>query len=824
MACSRAKVLTSGDHVDERGAEVTIWFGTLLRQLRNQADLTQEQLADRAGVGVRTIRRLESATAGDPRVATVYLLADALNATPETRQKMLASIGRAQSGEELPPPDSETGDNPPPAEGVAPASDSMTPVWRTDAEIALLEAAEQLKQLVESRWQREEEHRRVNDPFPLPVRFQPVAGHLIDNWANINLALPEEEPEPLDLTGDLGNIAATYRKIPSGRLVVLGEAGSGKTILTLRFALDFLRTRNSNDPVPVVFSLGSWDPAAAVLRDWLIDQLLRDYPGLVARAPNGSTLAAALVEAGHILPVLDGFDEVADGLHAAALKGLNATTLPLLLTSRPTEYTKAAKKGALARAAGVELIGLTPADLVGYLPRTTRAASGDRGTPWAPVLGELRDHPDSLASTNLATALSTPLMVGLARSVYSDATEKDPADLLDVTRFPAPDDIEDHLVESFVPTVYQPEPPTNGHQRRDWEPELVQRWLGYLSRHLDQRQSPNIEWWELADSVRRSSRILTVTLAGTFATGLVDFLFFVVAFLSVREFSAAVGLALLDALMVGPLIGLSFGLIYGVVIMYGGGEFKPAYMRLQLVGSRKRAGGRSSRTFATRFGAGALTGLVIALGYAPTNTIMRGIAFGFPPTLEEAFDLTLIRALLYGLTFALVAGSGFAVAYSIETPLDISSAANPVAMLASNRKAVLRGFLILTPILILSVAIVGQLVFDIFDGIRGPLRWGPNGLAVGLIGGLGGAAAYALGFTAWGQWALISRIWLPLTGRLPWAIVTFLKDAYQRGVLRQAGAVYQFRHGRLQDHLCRTALAEHTMPARIAAPADRPPQ
>ena len=28
-----------------------------------------------------------------------------------------------------------------------------------------------------------------------------------------------------------------------------------------------------------------------------------------------------------------------------------------------------------------------------------------------------------------------------------------------------------------------------------------------------------------------------------------------------------------------------------------------------------------------------------------------------------------------------------------------------------------------------------------------------------------------------------------------------LEDAYQRGVLRQAGAVYQFRHARLQDHL-----------------------
>ncbi|MGH3706911.1 MAG: hypothetical protein ACRDRU_17000 [Pseudonocardiaceae bacterium] len=48
---------------------------------------------------------------------------------------------------------------------------------------------------------------------------------------------------------------------------------------------------------------------------------------------------------------------------------------------------------------------------------------------------------------------------------------------------------------------------------------------------------------------------------------------------------------------------------------------------------------------------------------------------------------------------------------------------------------------------------------------------------------------------------ILSRIWLPLTGRLLWALLTFLDDAHKRGVLRQAGAVYQFRHARLQDHL-----------------------
>ena len=79
-----------------------------------------------------------------------------------------------------------------------------------------------------------------------------------------------------------------------------------------------------------------------------------------------------------------------------------------------------------------------------------------------------------------------------------------------------------------------------------------------------------------------------------------------------------------------------------------------------------------------------------------------------------------------------------------------------------------------------------------------------NGFVLGLSSGLAAGLAVGLGvgtLTAWGRWVLLARIWLPLTGRLPWAVNAFLDDAYQRGVLRQAGAVYQFRHARLRDRL-----------------------
>jgi hypothetical protein len=70
---------------------------------------------------------------------------------------------------------------------------------------------------------------------------------------------------------------------------------------------------------------------------------------------------------------------------------------------------------------------------------------------------------------------------------------------------------------------------------------------------------------------------------------------------------------------------------------------------------------------------------------------------------------------------------------------------------------------------------------------------------------------FSLGLTTWGRWVLFARFWLPLTGRLPWHLAEFLEDAHRRGVLRQVGAVYQFRDARLQQHLVRAA----TVPVTI---------
>jgi transcriptional regulator with XRE-family HTH domain len=69
-------------------------FGSHLRALRETAGLTQEELAERAGVTSYAISALERGRRQRPYPHTVRSLADALGASDEQRARLLASVPR----------------------------------------------------------------------------------------------------------------------------------------------------------------------------------------------------------------------------------------------------------------------------------------------------------------------------------------------------------------------------------------------------------------------------------------------------------------------------------------------------------------------------------------------------------------------------------------------------------------------------------------------------------------------------------------------------------------------------------------------------------
>jgi hypothetical protein len=74
------------------------------------------------------------------------------------------------------------------------------------------------------------------------------------------------------------------------------------------------------------------------------------------------------------------------------------------------------------------------------------------------------------------------------------------------------------------------------------------------------------------------------------------------------------------------------------------------------------------------------------------------------------------------------------------------------------------------------------------------------GLAAGLAAGLAGGFSFVISQAAWPSY-LVTMGWLAFRHRLPRSLMAFLADAHEKGVLRQSGAVYQFRHIELQHRL-----------------------
>ncbi|MFC9626273.1 NACHT domain-containing protein [Streptomyces sp. NPDC056930] len=620
---------------------------------------------------------------------------------------------------------------------------------------------------------------RSGHPLPVHCRAAPVELTGQRNGVRETSAALADT-SPLDLAGPLKNIAAVYLKEKRSQLLVLGRAGSGKTVLIRRFAQARLEDDGwtGKGPVPVIFSPGSWDPTAAFLRDWLIERLERDHPFLARRLPYKGTWATELIVGGHVLAILDGFDEMAKNLYEPALRQLRAFNLPLLLTSRPEALKDVEQSKGLFP--GIELKDLTFDDW------STRL---DASAGWAPVLDRLSSHSGEPAADRLAAVLTTPLMLTMAEAFH--ASGGDPECLLKPSEFNSQDALEKRLLDAFVPRTYDPILNLSVPKRRRWSAERAGHWLGYLATHLKKQktdaQKPDahdigaqdIEWWQLGTTMSLPTRM---AVSGTLC-GLVSG----TAVTLVHAFMNAPPLALLSMCLNMLGIGLTFGLGHGFASKIEAiGAFKASRMQIRVRGESRRVRSRRVReSLLPRVGGGLAGGLIFGIVFGG-GLAVYAMLLSYPwPSVAVAFGNWLVMGPLIGLTVGFV----LAMVTWLETDAKPEESVSATDLLRSNRTIVL-----------VQAAAVG-LVLGLGYGTAVTHL---NGFALGLPSGIGAGLAAAVGvgtLTAWGRWVVLVRLWLPLSRRLPWRVNAFLDDARARGVLRQAGAVYQFRHARLRDHL-----------------------
>ncbi|MGW4027292.1 NACHT domain-containing protein, partial [Streptomyces sp. NPDC005009] len=383
-------------------------------------------------------------------------------------------------------------------------------VWRTKRNLA--RAAEALAEGLAVRYDEDERLTRINDPYPLDVTWttpetepEGAAGKERE-VAGAERQPPSARPAPPD-------IADYYTATPARRLVVLGGAGAGKSVLLLRLAHALLhrRAKGSDDPVPAVVSLASWDPDQGLLR-WMAGQLADAHPQACTPVPEApaADVAFHLLLTGRVLPVLDGFDELPEDRRAAALHQISQTMRgrrPFVLAGREPEYREHAPDEADFERTEIRLSPLGDATVRAYL------SPGQAHTRWTPVLDRLADHSSAAPPEvrRLREVLSVPLMVGLARTAYAHTTA-DPSKLLAPDAFASRADIERHLYDAFLDAVY-----SSSHDIQaahgGWSPRQARTWVGFLAARMKAANEQDLAWWRLDETLPRFVAVLVLVPA-----------------------------------------------------------------------------------------------------------------------------------------------------------------------------------------------------------------------------------------------------------------------------------------------------------------------
>jgi NACHT domain len=573
--------------------------------------------------------------------------------------------------------------------------------------------------------------------------------------------------------GSLASLVKQFRSQGMARLVILGPAGSGKTLAAVELALAFLEERalqKESLPVAIPLSISGWDGGTG-LHDWLVNRLVTDY-----RVPT--RMARSLVGTGRILPVLDGLDEMGQESDewkpdpSAALRELSQSPAMLagarrravILTSRDDFYDDIVLRDSggsaglpevavgLLEAAVVRLNPISPSDAASFLRSRFRDRPGASPLSDPEFAAQLRN-----TGSPLSQALSRPLDLALAVPVLGSGELRPDA----LTSLGSPDEISARLLDSFIPAVTKTIPRNISArtqveklrkglyeigvaEARHYKSDDVRRWLVNLAVFLRDRPNPGNEispmnLWKIGGTTVPRA----VHTAMSLTMGIVVALF-------AAEFAAGAGGLVVTIL--GIVVGIRFGLVAGLRL-----NQKPSRFSAGQLFTRK---GRRLWVIAIATGAaGAIGGY---LDGGPATAVSSGVGAALAGVVLAGMNRGISRDVLpweiirNDFLFGLILGLAPAVADAFPRGID----GGLTTRLDLNSRLGLPGSILLA-------------------------------IAVSVIAGI------ALGSRSWLRHAITIVLVAP-SGRLPWRTQHFLEWAYLANLLRVSGISYQFRHDELR--------------------------
>ncbi|MEV0675765.1 hypothetical protein AB0I60_04490 [Actinosynnema sp. NPDC050436] len=641
------------------------------------------------------------------------------------------------------------------------------------------ELTDRLALHLRAQWEQAAADRGLVQPAPLPVRWrrstEPVAGPVVAAVGDRG-GRPPFEPLPglVRVTagklrnGTRNSLHRLYGGLPSGRLVVVGGPGAGKSSTAVLLLLDALRYRDQVDPgvraevpVPVLTTLADWDPTTVPLADWVVGKLAGS--GL-SRGRRGTEQAARLLRAKRVALFLDGLDEVPPQTRAAALRALSAQAdVRVVLLSRTSELVDAAAHQPFVGAVAVQLEPLRPADVADHL---LRHLTEPAPAAWQAVAAAVADEP----GCPVAQALTTPLGFGLLRDVHPATAPVDR--LLDVREFRTAQAVVDHLLDEAVRSAYTPRP---GEPPPPCSPERARSALAVVATHLTARGTRDLAWWKLPEWVPLPLFSLLAFLptacgfSALFALGL---------FLALTSIDAAAPMLATYPLAIFTAAFLvAFALAYLVAFL--------RWAAMVVVGRLHARVPPWLRAFASpvkppqrpllgrgpwRFKRSRLWGLAAVP--------LFGVVLGSATLVVDGTFGLFLPGFVVGAALGL---AGALVDVVVDKAAVVES--NPLRAVRSDWAAVWSAGAVM--------AVVGL-------GAGGLVGW-EAGLWCGLFGAVGALSMWIDGSSAWR--ASVAQAYLWARYRTPLRLLRFLEGARTRHLVRLVGPVYQFRHATLQDRL-----------------------
>lgn len=695
----------------------------------------------------------------------------------------------------------------------------------------LKKVAKQLAGAVLAQWTKNVA--RITDPYPLRVPFSAVETATADP-GDVSLSsaaaqpLPPDAPtvvmatwdsirdqpvaEPLVLDGVFTDIATVFTT--SGlhrRMVVLGEPGSGKSMIAQWLTVELLKSHSEVKLVPVLLSLATWNPKTP-LEEWAAAEMAQTYQSLskeVQTAGNMErTLAYQLIAGKHVLMVLDGLDEMATGNQCDALRRLSEfakSGQQFVVTCRTKDYIRIVDQAGapLAKTPVIALGPLAMDDVIEYL-RGTSLLHGPSAHRWDRFLEYLVTEPDG----PLAVAMTSPLVVWLVCTYYF-RQDTNPDELFE---WGSAEEITDFLLDGLVDAAYSVpveviRDKATTYEALEPEERQVQRerlvyFADYLSRQIREVSDKtvvnnNIEWWYLPRDVPKWFTGGTVGLLSGCLLG------------------ASGGLA--ATIKFGHRIGLAVGILLAIVVAVHAGRTSVRWQEVpRAVGFRAKMefprlasclavaiGVAVCFGYAADRGGGLAVALVTAVVVGPLCAMAINRTFGFWPSVATAVSASLalgLAASLFGHKPApLICAGATGLTFLLGAWVFTGVFQNTSRMKAVSPESLLRGDRNGS----LIVALTAGLVFAVVFGLAlGPL--------VGLLAFVGLTVTAAFTVSMWGAFTL-SRIWLRLFHGIPVGIIGFLREADSREVLRREGGAFQFRHAKLQERLAASATQPNLM-------------